>query len=134
MNETHQQEVAPPNEDMMKKFLSLSPRSAASIRHAINQSLGGSTWTRTDGNTERESATITYGNLGSIQEAWKRDFSGATLAVFRRVIHDTDKTFKDTQYARFMPIIQSSGAGKSRLMDEYAKTAVGIIFTLCSGG
>jgi hypothetical protein len=32
-----------------------------------------------------------------------------------------------------MPIIQSSGAGKSQLMDEYAKTAVGINFTLRSG-
>jgi hypothetical protein len=36
-------------------------------------------------------------------------------------------------YAKYMPIVQSSGAGKSRLVDEYGKRAVAIIFTLRRG-
>lgn len=29
-----------------------------------------------------------------------------------------------------MPIVQSSGAGKSRLMDHYGKTHLGVVYTL----
>jgi hypothetical protein len=73
---------------------------------------------------------VVSSGFNSIQKAWKQDFSGSSLDVFRLVVNDAEKMFSSANYAKFMPIVQSSGAGKSRLVDEYGKTAVGIIFTL----
>ncbi|KAF8533710.1 hypothetical protein BDD12DRAFT_898077 [Trichophaea hybrida] len=51
-----------------------------------------------------------------------------------RVVNDAERIFdSEPYYAQLMPIVQSSGAGKSWLIDEYGKTAVRIVFTLRIG-
>jgi hypothetical protein len=78
--------------------------------------------------------TETYGNFDSVRKAWKDDFSGSSLAVFHRVVNAAERDFSTySHYAKLMTIVQSSGAGKSRLLDEYSKTTTGIIFTLRHG-
>ncbi|KAA8903422.1 hypothetical protein FN846DRAFT_985347 [Sphaerosporella brunnea] len=76
-------------------------------------------------------SSISIGDFDKIREAWKKDYLGGSIDVFRSVVGDAQKAFGDHRhYAKFFPIIQSSGAGKSRMIDEYSKSSVGIVFTL----
>ncbi|THH14260.1 hypothetical protein EW146_g6062 [Bondarzewia mesenterica] len=58
------------------------------------------------------------------QLAWKRDFKGdAADALWKHIVHHWDhagRLWRD--YAKFLAIVQSSGMGKSRLVDELSKT------------
>jgi hypothetical protein len=69
-----------------------------------------------------------------ITGAWKHDFSGDSINVLRAIVDHEQEAFDATSdYAKFIPVVQSSGMGKSRLMDEYAKYTVGVIFTFRIG-
>jgi len=81
-----------------------------------------------------DSVAVRYCNLDGIKKAWMRDFVGGAVTSFTRVVNNAERKFCDyNDYAKFMPIVQSSGAGKSRLIDEYSRSAVGIIFTFRFG-
>ena len=72
---------------------------------------------------------ISYGNLVMIKKAWIREFVGGAITSFTRIVDHAEQNFcDDNDYAKFKPVVQSSGAGKSRLIDEYSRLAVGIIF------
>ncbi|KAA8908792.1 hypothetical protein FN846DRAFT_1010507 [Sphaerosporella brunnea] len=72
--------------------------------------------------------------LATVQSAWRDHFLGNTLTVFRAVLATANASFDpDEHYSKFMPILQSSGMGKSRLIDQYAALTVGVVFTLRKG-
>ena len=65
------------------------------------------------------------------QLAWKQEYIGQTHAVFDQVLIGCESSFNPvTHYARYMPIVQSSGAGKSRLIDFHSTIFTGICYTL----
>jgi hypothetical protein len=53
-------------------------------------------------------------------------FRGGGAALFKAGLDEMNECRGDRLYANFVPIIQSSGMGKSRLVDETAK----LIFTI----
>ena len=62
---------------------------------------------------------------------WKRPFWGNSVNVLKELLLDEERVFqKDNFYAKSMTIIQSSGTGKSRLLDELSKEFLTISFTL----
>ena len=71
--------------------------------------------------------------LTKAQKAWGGTFFGDTHTTFARYFKllDYESAFDpETMYSKFMPILQFSGAGKSRLIDWYATVVPGICFTL----
>lgn len=60
------------------------------------------------------------------EKAWKVGFKGGSAELFRKCLDDMNKGRGGKLYANFVSIIQSSGMGKSRLVDEIAK----LIFTI----
>ncbi|KAI0919151.1 hypothetical protein AcV5_002142 [Taiwanofungus camphoratus] len=58
--------------------------------------------------------------------AWETPFVGGAHRLLVRTIQTMNAGRKDTAYANYVPIIQSSGTGKSRTVHE----AAGLIFTL----
>jgi hypothetical protein len=62
----------------------------------------------------------------AIENAWKVDYRGDGAALFKSGLDDMNESRGDMLYANFVPIVQSSGMGKSRLVDETAK----LIFTI----
>jgi hypothetical protein len=61
-----------------------------------------------------------------IENAWKVDYRGDGAALFKSDLDNMNESCHDMLYANFVPIVQSSGMGKSRLVDETAK----LIFTI----
>ena len=55
--------------------------------------------------------------------AWKRDYIGFCHAVMLRGINDLERS---TSFTNSIALIQSSGCGKSRMVDEMAK----LVFTI----
>ena len=53
-------------------------------------------------------------------------FRGGGATLFKSGLDEMNKSRGDLLYANFVPIVQSSGMGKSRLVDETAK----LIFTI----
>ena len=53
-------------------------------------------------------------------------FRGSGAALFKSALDEMNERRDEKLYANFVPIIQSSGMGKSRLVDETAK----LIFTI----
>lgn len=77
---------------------------------------------------------VTTGRLNRIQLAWNRQFAGDTTQQLKDVLEKAESIFDSRQhYTKVMGVLQSSGAGKSRLMDEFSKLSVGICFTLRYG-
>jgi hypothetical protein len=75
-----------------------------------------------------------HADLNRFRNARMHGFIGNAIDVFHEYVRSAEKNFMGAKhYAKYMPIVQSSGAGKSRLVDEYGKRAVGIIFTLRRG-
>jgi hypothetical protein len=69
--------------------------------------------------------------LNALILEWKRPFLGSSVDVLRKLLLDEEMAFQEDQYyAKVMPIIQSSGTGKSRLLDEMSKEFLTISFTL----
>jgi hypothetical protein len=62
----------------------------------------------------------------AIEGAWTSPFRGKGAELFRFGLDRMNNDRGDRLYANFVPIIQSSGMGKSRLVDETAK----LIFTI----
>jgi hypothetical protein len=59
--------------------------------------------------------------LATVQSAGREQFFGDALTAFDRVATAAENPFDPlNHYSRFMPIVQSSGMGKSRLIDQYA--------------
>ena len=69
--------------------------------------------------------------LVALSGDWKRPFWGNSLNVLKELLVDEENIFqKDKFYAKSMTIIQSSGTGKSRLLDELSKELLTISFVL----
>jgi hypothetical protein len=66
-----------------------------------------------------------------VKKAWVDDFYGDALVCFNEELARAQSNFNlHSQYAKFLPVVQSSGMGKSRLIDQYATTTPGVVFTL----
>jgi hypothetical protein len=62
---------------------------------------------------------------------WKRPFCGASLNVLKQRLQNEERLFQEEEfYSKSITIIQSSGTGKSRLLDELGKEFLTISFTL----
>ena len=68
----------------------------------------------------------------AIEGAWTSPFRGIGAELFRLGLYQMNKDRGKKLYANFVPIIQSSGMGKSRLVDETAKLIFTIPFCLRS--
>ena len=69
--------------------------------------------------------------LRRVQLGWKADYDGQTLISFMKTVNRENSKFSEAKmYGRIMPIVNSSGVGKSRLVDEYSKRKLGIVYTL----
>jgi hypothetical protein len=55
----------------------------------------------------------------AIERSWTTCFAGDSLNLLKKHVHDQMRT--TGMYARYNMIIQSSGMGKSRLLDEFSK-------------
>src|SRR5438874_8835159 len=67
----------------------------------------------------------------AVYNDWKGEFRGNAVNVLKTLIQDENRMFdKKSYYARILPIIQSSGMGKSRLLDEVSKEFLTVSFSL----
>jgi hypothetical protein len=66
-------------------------------------------------------------SLSRIQEAWRQPYLGTSHPILEGMVRSESVEFDKTQhpYAKMMPIVQSSGAGKSQLIDRFSETHVG---------
>ena len=78
---------------------------------------------------------VATGSVHSLHIAWKKPFTGNALVNLCKVLDTLEGRYPDASYyAKILPIIQSSGVGKSRLVDELSKLRVGLFFTLRKRG
>ncbi|KAG9075833.1 hypothetical protein FRC06_009862, partial [Ceratobasidium sp. 370] len=68
--------------------------------------------------------------LGATEKAWHVPFVGPTAGLLRKAIDQMNTERGLDDYANFMPIIQSSGMGKSRAVDEVARQVFTLPFNL----
>jgi hypothetical protein len=69
--------------------------------------------------------------LTALSGDWKRPFRGGSLDLLRELLPDEEKAFDEYKfYAKSITILQSSGTGKSRLVDELGKEFLAISFVL----
>lgn len=70
-------------------------------------------------------------SLTRIQAAWNQPYRGTTDAVLAELIRSESAEFEKTNhpYAKMMPVIQSSGAGKSRSIDQFSQKHLGVVYT-----
>ena len=61
--------------------------------------------------------------------AWRRTYHGDSEKILLKAVDDLDKLEPDHNYAKIIPIIQSSGTGKSRTVDNVGKQR--ILFPIC---
>ncbi|KAG9080601.1 hypothetical protein FRC06_006366, partial [Ceratobasidium sp. 370] len=59
--------------------------------------------------------------LLATKRAWKEPYVGSAPRLLRKAIDQMNAQRADKDYANFLPIIQSSGMGKSRTVDELAR-------------
>ncbi|KAG9080407.1 hypothetical protein FRC06_006625, partial [Ceratobasidium sp. 370] len=64
--------------------------------------------------------------LLATERAWNEPYVGSAPSLLRKAIDQMNAQRADKDYANFLPIIQSSGMGKSRTVDELARQ----VFTL----
>lgn len=67
-------------------------------------------------------------------KAWKEEYQGNSGRLLVDALHAMNKKRSSTEYNNFIPIIQSSGMGKSRTVDEAAKIVFTLPFNLRSDG
>lgn len=71
--------------------------------------------------------TVTKHSLPAIEESWTDKFIGKAPQALREHIQDCCKKAAADEgpsyYGKFIPIIQSSGMGKSRLADEFSMSS-----------
>jgi hypothetical protein len=69
--------------------------------------------------------------LAVLSGDWKRPFWGDSVELLKALLLDEERVFqRDEFYAKSLTIIQSSGTGKSRLLDELSKELLTISFAL----
>jgi hypothetical protein len=69
--------------------------------------------------------------LVALSGDWKRPFRGGTVNVLKRLLLNQERVFQeDKYYAKSITIMQSSGMGKSRLLDELSKELLTVSFAL----
>ena len=61
---------------------------------------------------------------------WRSEFIGSSIDILRNLVLDEEEDFGTNYYAKTIPIIQSSGTGKSRLLDEIGKEFLTMTFIL----
>lgn len=79
--------------------------------------------------------------LRRTQDAWTAPYVGKAEQIFHAAIVDESgkfndklqKEFSQDYYAKVMPVVQSSGAGKSRLLDHYSTKHLGVSYTFRTG-
>lgn len=82
-----------------------------------------------------------YQSLRRTLRAWSLPFIGDVRDIFHAVVRKEASKFDNQSmeneqrdyYAKVMPIVQSSGAGKSRLIDRYGVDHLGVAFTFRIG-
>jgi len=74
--------------------------------------------------------------IKALQQQWSSNYVGQSLDALKDKLKRYHRCFERNEglYARIMPIIQSSGTGKSRLVNELAGSVLGIAFTLRENG
>lgn len=72
--------------------------------------------------------------LSKWHNAWGTRYHGDSLKTFLSVLQQHEIHFKEAYYAKLLPILQSSGMGKSRLVHQFSKLCPAIIFTLRTAG
>lgn len=74
--------------------------------------------------------------------SWKTEYKGNSALLFRKRVENANRQlynqakrteFKDSTISNFIPILQSSGMGKSRLVDEVGKKVLTISICLKKG-
>ncbi len=65
------------------------------------------------------------------ERSWNERYVGQAWKILERKVHDARKE-DGSKYARFFTLVQSSGMGKSRLVDEYSNHH--IVIPLCLRG
>ena len=81
------------------------------------------------------SERVTTGSVPQLQADWSRPFTGNALANLCRVLDSLEQRYpRANYYGKMLPIIQSSGVGKSRLVDGLCKSRVGLSFALRKHG
>jgi len=69
--------------------------------------------------------------IGGLQSDWEDDYLGESHHVLERHLQAEEEKFDtNKRYAKVIPIIQSSGTGKSRLLSEMGKGYLMISFVL----
>lgn len=79
--------------------------------------------------TTQERDSLNIGSLRSMQDAWRDKFAGNAHLSLLGVLDHMEENFLDETYAKLVPVVQSSGVGKSRLMDEISRMRLGICYT-----
>lgn len=102
-----------------------------SVAHLIqSQSLHEST-KHTSKKSSRSSGTSSERLVSKgLLEHWEAPYFGASLDALRNRIEVHEKEGFSAYYARTMVFVQSSGTGKSRLVDEFGQTCPMINFLL----
>ena len=74
--------------------------------------------------------------IKALQQQWSSNYVGQSLDALKDKLKRYHRCFEHNEglYARIMSIIQSSGTGKSRLVNELAVSVLGIAFTLRENG
>jgi hypothetical protein len=74
--------------------------------------------------------------IKALQQQWSSHYVGQSLDALKNKLKGYHRSFERNErlYACIMPIIQSSGTGKSRLVNELAGSVLGIAFTLRENG
>ncbi|KAF8544882.1 hypothetical protein BDD12DRAFT_813746 [Trichophaea hybrida] len=75
--------------------------------------------------------------LFGLQEQWKVGYRGISVLALKEKLARYDRIFSDSHnnyYAKIMPILQSSGTGKSRLINELGNDVLSMSFTLRENG
>ncbi|KAF8601771.1 hypothetical protein BDV93DRAFT_524526 [Ceratobasidium sp. AG-I] len=63
-------------------------------------------------------------------QAWSTPYLGPTAAHLENVLRNMNQARGELQYANFVPLVQSSGTGKSRAVDEVARRLFTLPFNL----
>ncbi|KAG9082082.1 hypothetical protein FRC06_005231 [Ceratobasidium sp. 370] len=68
--------------------------------------------------------------LGATKRAWEVPFVGPAAQSLKEAIDYMNTKRHDANYANFLPIVQGSGMGKSRTVDELARRVFMLPFNL----
>ena len=69
--------------------------------------------------------------LSDLFTCWTNEFKGASLMALCDFVVEQERVWShDKYYAKIIPVIQSSGMGKSRLLSEFGKTTLSVYYTI----